>query len=72
MKWYAPSSAPIEPDLGANGLDDDPFQFGADDITERETLPPCPQKAEAVRVTVRIENPSLRFVRQASVEYRGK
>ncbi|MDC0317662.1 type II secretion system GspH family protein [bacterium] len=72
MKWYAPSSAPIEPDLGANGLDDAPFHFGADDITERETLPPCPQKAEAVRVTVRLENPSLRFVRQASVEYRGK
>ncbi len=72
MKWYVPSSAPIEPDLGANGLDDAPFQFGVDDITERETLPPCPQKAEAVRVTVRLENPSLRFVRQASVEYRGK
>ena len=72
MKWYVPGSAPIEPDLGTNGLDDAPFQFGADDITERETLPPCPQKAEAIRVTVRLENPSLRFVRQSSVEYRGK
>ena len=58
-------------DRGANGLDDD-LQFGVDDFNERETLAPFLNKAEAVRVTVRLENPSLRFVRQASVEYRGK
>jgi hypothetical protein len=58
-------------DRGANGLDDD-LQFGVDDFNERETLAPFLNQAEAVRVTVRLENPSLRFVRQASVEYRGK
>ena len=58
-------------DRGANGLDDD-LQFGVDDFNERETLAPFLNNAEAVRVTVRLENPSLRFVRQASVEYRGK
>ncbi len=47
-------------------------RFGPDDVTERETLPPFSSAAKAVRVTVRLENPSLRFVRQASVEYRGK
>ncbi len=57
-------------DRGANGLDDD-AQFGVDDFNERETLAPFLNEAKAVRVTVRIENPSLRFVRQASVEYRG-
>ncbi|MCP4891517.1 MAG: prepilin-type N-terminal cleavage/methylation domain-containing protein [Planctomycetaceae bacterium] len=58
-------------DRGANGLDDD-LQFGVDDFNERETLAPFLNQAEAVRVTVRLENPSLRFVRQASVDYRGK
>ncbi|MDE0865108.1 MAG: prepilin-type N-terminal cleavage/methylation domain-containing protein [Rubripirellula sp.] len=66
-----PGNGSVTVDRGANGLDDD-LQFGVDDVNERETLAPFLNAAKAVRVTVRIENPSLRFVRQSSVEYRGK
>ena len=73
--WFPPIDPSLtlngSVDAGANGLDDD-LQFGVDDVNERETLAPFLNAAEAVRVTVRLENPSLRFVRQASVEYRGK
>ena len=71
--WTAllPGNGNVTVDRGANGLDDD-LQFGVDDVNERETLAPFLNAAEAVRVTVRLENPSLRFVRQSSVEYRGK
>jgi len=68
---FIPGNNTVTVDRGANGLDDD-LQFGVDDFNERETLAPFLNQAEAVRVTVRLENPSLRFVRQASVEYRGK
>lgn len=68
---YIQGNNTVTVDRGANGLDDD-LQFGVDDFNERETLAPFLNKAEAIRVTVRLENPSLRFVRQASVDYRGK
>lgn len=67
MKWYA-TSPPGTPDLGANGLDDD-AAYGADDIGERETLPPFSGKVDSIRVSVRLENTKTRLVRQASVEY---
>jgi len=66
-RWYA-VNPPRTPDLGANGLDDD-AQFGADDIGERETLPPFPGEVDSIRVSVRLENAKNRLVRQASVEY---
>ena len=68
-RWYA-VSPPRIPDLGANGLDDD-ARFGADDIGERETLPPFPGQVDSIRISVRLENAKMRLVRQASVEYAG-
>ena len=56
-------------DAGADGLDNDGLH-GADDVAERETLPPFLNPAEAIKITVRIENPSTRQMRQASVVHR--
>ena len=56
-------------DLGADGLDGD-GRFGADDLGEHETTPPFTTKADAIKVTIRIENPSTRQVRQTSVVHR--
>ncbi|QDT09471.1 PulJ/GspJ family protein [Planctomycetes bacterium K23_9] len=56
-------------DLGADGIDGD-VNAGADDVDERETLPPFIDRPEAIRVTIRIENPSTRLIRQASVVHR--
>jgi len=62
-------------DLGANSLDDRLSatigpRFGVDDYEEKETSPPFVQNPEAIRVTIRIENPSTRQIRQASVVHR--
>jgi prepilin-type N-terminal cleavage/methylation domain-containing protein len=72
-QWATGTGAQVanEADVATNGFDDDNNGL-VDDYNERESLPTFLNDAEAVRVTVRLENPSLRFVRQASVEYRGK
>ncbi len=61
-------------DLGANGIDDDatttPPYPGVDGVSERETSPPFDVHPEAIRVTVRLENPTTRQVRQSSVIHR--
>tara|TARA_R110002049_G_scaffold2750_6_gene22050 strand:- start:2569 stop:4599 length:2031 start_codon:yes stop_codon:yes gene_type:complete len=61
------------PDLGADGIDDNgggTAYYGSDDPLERETLPPFATRPEAIRITVRIENPATRQIRQASVVHR--
>ncbi|EMB16883.1 prepilin-type N-terminal cleavage/methylation domain-containing protein [Rhodopirellula europaea] len=45
-------------------------RFGADDMGERETLPPFLATPEAIRISVRLENPTTRQMRQASVTVR--
>ena len=67
--WSTASIDPATIDLGADGIDGDGI-FGADDLGERETLPPFPTAAEAIKVTVRLENPSTRQIRQSSVIHR--
>ena len=68
MFWRTDNPSASTVDLGANGLDDD-GTYGADDLGERETLPPFTGEANSVRVSVRLENSKIRLVRQASVEY---
>ena len=58
-------------DLGSDGLDSNGI-FGADDFSEKETLPPTIDQPAAVRVSVRMENPKSHQFRQSSVTYRGK
>lgn len=58
-------------DAAADGLDND-VAFGIDDQGERETLPPFRARPEAIRATIRIENPSIRLIRQLSVEHRDQ
>ena len=58
-------------DAGADGLDTD-GTFGADDLGERETLPPFLTKPEAVRISIRLESKSTRQIRQSSVTFRGR
>jgi len=67
-------------DLGADGLDGvgiyggglatSSGDFGVDDFGERETLPPFLVTPEAIQVSVRLENPTTRQIRQASVTTR--
>jgi len=82
-RWKTSSGTSVEngTDLGTNGVDDEvtfngnvivPTNGVVDDLRERESLPTFLTTPEAIQVTVRLENPSLRFVRQASVDYRGK
>ena len=63
-------------DAGFDGLDDNGGSvgsyFGDDDFRERETLPPFTAHPEAIQVTVRIENPSTRQIRQSSVVHRDQ
>lgn len=58
-------------DLATDGLDND-RAFGPDDSGERETLPPFLARPESIRVTIRIENPATRQLRQASVVHRDE
>ncbi|MEM9588067.1 MAG: hypothetical protein AAGA03_12370, partial [Planctomycetota bacterium] len=58
-------------DIGADGIDND-NQFGVDDRNERETLPPFVNAPESIRISVRVENPSVRLIRQASVVHRDE
>lgn len=67
-------------DLGADGLNGFGIyspgvisvsgQFDADDLGERETLPPFLAVPSAIRVTFRLENPATRQIRQSSVVVR--
>ncbi|MEM9644209.1 MAG: prepilin-type N-terminal cleavage/methylation domain-containing protein [Planctomycetota bacterium] len=59
-------------DLGSNGLDEPPYQNGADDLTERETAPPFINRPQSLRVSVRIGNPSTQQIQQTSVVYRDE
>ena len=43
MFWRTDNPSASTVDLGANGFDDD-GTYGADDLGERETLPPFPEK----------------------------
>ena len=56
-------------DLGADGLDTN-TQQASDDVFERETLPPFNFRPESVQVSLRLENPSTRQMRQSSVVHR--
>ena len=58
-------------DTGADGLDNNGV-FGADDASERETSPPFITRPEAIRISIRIENPTTRQIRQASVVHRDQ
>ena len=57
--------------MASDGLDND-TAFGPDDSGERETLPPFRARPEAIRVSIRIENPATRQIRQASVVHRDE
>ena len=52
-------------DVGANGLDDGGF-LGIDDLREQETSAPFIRPLPAIKVTVRIENPTTRQLEQMS------
>ncbi len=67
---WTTNTDPTVADLGANGLDETGTLPGADDPSERETSAPFTVRPEAIRVTVRLENPSTRQVRQSSVVHR--
>ncbi|MCM2371759.1 hypothetical protein [Aporhodopirellula aestuarii] len=77
-RWSTTTGASA--DLGADGLDGDGIygggiasvagRYGADDLGERETLPPFTDTPEAINVSVRLENPTTRQIRQASVTIR--
>lgn len=62
-------------DLAADGIDSAsslfPGEFGTDDTSERETSAPFANKAEAIRVTVRLEDVGTRQLRQMSVVHGG-
>jgi prepilin-type N-terminal cleavage/methylation domain-containing protein len=58
-------------DIGADGLDSN-GTYGVDDEGERETLPPFRDRTEAVRITIRTENPAVRIIRQFSAEHRDR
>ncbi len=75
--WSGPGGASV--DAGRDGLDSVGIyssgatavqQFGADDLGERETLPPFLNTPRAIQVTVRLGNPVTRQVEQASVIHR--
>ncbi|WP_044255563.1 prepilin-type N-terminal cleavage/methylation domain-containing protein [Rhodopirellula sp. SWK7] len=77
-RWSTTTGATA--DLGADGLDgagiygggiaSSTGQYGADDVGERETLPPFTTAPEAIKVSIRLENPTTRQIRQASVTIR--
>jgi hypothetical protein len=69
--WWPTTVTTVPIDPGADGLDNDQM-FGADDFGEREATPPFESRPEAIRVTIRVENPAVRLIRQASVEYRDR
>ena len=53
-------------DRGSDGIDNNGI-LGIDENAEKETCPPFTARPEAIRVTVRIENPTTRQLRQGSV-----
>lgn len=57
-------------DEGADGLEDNDV-FKADNMFERETLPPFVTIPEAIRVSIRLENPVNRQIYQSSVVHRS-
>lgn len=76
-RWSGPGGAAV--DLGRDGLDSPGIygggagtlqQLGADDIGERETLPPFMATPKAVQISIRLGNPVTRQVEQASVIHR--
>jgi len=56
-------------DEGADGIDNNGVD-GADDFSERETSAPFTARPEAIRITVRQENPATRQLQQMSVIHR--
>lgn len=77
-RWTTTTGATA--DLGADGMEGQGIyggglasqigRYGADDMGERETLPPFTTTPEAIQVSVRLENPTTRQIRQASVTIR--
>ncbi len=65
------TTSTVTVDQAGDGLDNDQA-FGVDDAGERETLPPFRARPEAIRVTVRLTNPAIRLIRQASADYRDQ
>ncbi len=74
------SNHSLSANRGADGLDGEGIygggapsqsgEFGADDLGEREVLPPFLAKPQAVKVTLRLNNPSTRQVMQRSMVFR--
>jgi len=60
---------PADVDRGSNGIDNNGIG-GADDIGERETLPPFLTPAPAIQITLRLENRDNRQLKQISVVHR--
>ena len=52
-------------DMGSNGIDDGGL-LGVDDVMEQETRPPFGAPLRALRVSVRLENPTTRQIQQMS------
>jgi type II secretory pathway pseudopilin PulG len=62
--WFGDT---LGPDQGSNGIDDDPFTNGVDDVGERETSPPYPVPLRGIQVRMRIIDRDSRQVRQMTV-----
>ncbi|KLU05098.1 putative signal peptide and transmembrane protein [Rhodopirellula islandica] len=79
-RWTTTAGATA--DLGADGMEGLGIyqagvasvigRYGPDDLGERETLPPFVATPEAVQISVRLENPTTRQIRQASVTVRDE
>ncbi len=52
-------------DAGTDGIDNN--GGGVDDITEQETSPPFPTKLRGIKISIRMEDPSTRQIKQMSV-----
>ena len=56
-----------EVDEGTNGIDDQPQQFGVDDMGERETSPPYASPLRGIQIKIRMYEPDSRRVKETSV-----
>ncbi len=64
--WRLVGGTPVV-DAGTDGLDNFSSVTGVDDPTELETSPPFPTKLRGLSITIRMEDPATRTVKQMSV-----
>ncbi|MCA9134834.1 MAG: hypothetical protein KDA45_16815, partial [Planctomycetales bacterium] len=54
-------------DAGTDGIDNGMSLAGVDDLSELETSPPYPTPLRGLRISIRMEDPATRLVKQMSV-----